>query len=144
MNIDQEIRLAQFIEDNLGRPFAWGRCDCNTFVLEAMDVLGGTALADEIRGRYKTARGAIRFRRRSPWGGLITGLQGVGFAEIPRGFEQTGDILIVAEPDKWDMSHLFLGRLAAAAFPEAGVQQFSMTQLRNKPYRVWRSPCLQR
>ena len=142
MNIIQEIALINFIETNQGRPFAWGECDCNTFVLEAMDAVFGTALAARVRGQYATEKGAIRFRRKSVQGSLINGLIEEGFIEIPRGFEQTGDILIVEDPDKWEMSHLCLGRTAAAAFPDAGVQQFSLALLKDKPYRVWRCSCL--
>ena len=143
MDIKQEITLINFIESNLGRAFAWGECDCNIFVLEAMDAVFGTALAAKIRGRYITERGAIRFRRQSPWGSLITLLQEAGFVEGQKGFEHTGDLLIVEDPGKWEMAHIYLGRMAAAAFPGEGVQQFPLVLMKDKPYSVWRYPCLQ-
>lgn len=140
MHISHEIKLLNFVEANLGRPFAWGECDCNTFALEMIDAVYDTALAAQIRGRYQTERGAIRYRRRSPWGSLINLLREAGFCEVPKGFAQTGDILIVVAP-KWEMSHICLGNRAVAAFPGDGVQCFPLAALADEPYTIWRFPC---
>lgn len=140
MHISHEIKLINFVEASLGRPFAWGQCDCNTFVLAAMDAVYDTALAAKILGKYSTGLGAIRYRRRSPWGSLIALLREAGFSESSRGFEQIGDILIVADK-KWEMSHVCLGNRGMAAFPDEGVQFFPLSSLADQPYTVWRSPC---
>jgi len=143
MHITHEINLMHFIEKNLGRAFAWGECDCVTFALEVTDAVYGTALAEKIKGRYKTERGAIRFRRRSRWGNFITLLKEANFIEIPKGFEQTGDILVVEEAGKLEMVHVSLGHRALSSHPETGVLIFPMTHMQGIPYTVWRYTCRQ-
>lgn len=142
MDIEKEIRLVNFIRGKLGVPFAWGRCDCNIFALDVVDAVFGTELAIKIRDKYKTKLGAIRFRKRSEWGTFIELLKQQGFIEGKKGFEQIGDLLIVEDPDKWEMVHIYLGKNTVAAFPEEGVLQFPTSMMRDKPYSVWRySPC---
>ena len=144
MNITHEIRLINYIEANLNRPFAWGECDCNVFALDMIDSVYGTALAAKIRGKYHTALGAIRFRRKSAWGSFIELLKEAGFIEGKKGFERIGDLLIVEDPGKWEMVHIYLGGKSVAAFPENGVMQFPTAMIRDKQYSVWRYlPCLQ-
>jgi len=138
MDIERELRLIDFVKASRGRPFAWGRCDCNVFALEAMDAAYGTDLAGLIRGRYDSLLGAFLFRRRV-LGSLINILKAAGFVEGKRGFEQTGDLLIV-EDSKWEMVHIYLGSQVVSAFPDGGVQTFPMRDLRDKPYSVWRMP----
>jgi hypothetical protein len=72
-------------------------------------------------------------------GSLINILKAAGFVEGKRGFEQTGDLLIV-EDSKWEMVHIYLGSQVVSAFPDGGVQTFPMRDLRDKPYSVWRMP----
>ncbi len=120
---------------------AWGTCDCNVFALEALDAAYDTALAALIRGRYKTQAGAVRYRRRSRWGSFIRLVEEAGFAAGKRGFEQTGDLLVVAEPGKWEMVHIYLGDRVVSAFPREGVHYGFMADIRVKTYNVWRRPC---
>lgn len=142
MDIKREIRLMSFIEKNLGRPFAWGECDCNTFALETIDAVFDTAWADLIKGRYYTELGAFTFRRSCRWGDFISGIIAeAGFIEIQKGFEQTGDLLIVKDP-RWEMVHICLGNKLVSSFPGAGVQYFSASVIKDKAYSVWRLPCL--
>ena len=140
MNAKHEIKLMNFVEKNLGRPFVWGRCDCSTFALEATDAIFDTALVNKIKGKYRTGKGAIKFRRRS-WGSFINLLKEAGFVESQKGFEQTGDMLIV-EDEEWERVHVYLGNWACASFPDDGVQLFPMTVMNDKPYKVWRYICL--
>lgn len=138
MDIKREIALIDFVKANRGRPFAWGQCDCNTFALEVMDAVHDTDLAAQIQGKYESMLGAFLFRRRVP-GSLINILKASGFVEGKKGFEQTGDLMIVEDP-KWEMVHICLGSQAVASFPEYGVMTFPMSELRDKPYSVWRLP----
>lgn len=140
MHIRNEINLLNFIEASLGRPFVWGQCDCNTFALEALDAAYGTCLAGKIMGQYNTLLGAVRYRKRSPWGSFIALIEEAGFIEAKKGFQQTGDLLIVEDP-KWEMVHICLGSIAASAFPDDGVRTFPMAMMADKPYRVWRYAC---
>jgi hypothetical protein len=142
MDITHEIRLMNFIEQNQGRPFTWGECDCNTFVLDVVDAVFDIALAAKVKGKYKNELGAIRFRQRCEWGSFIELLKEAGFVGGKKGFEQVGDILIVADPGKWEMAHIYLGNKTVTAFPDEGVLQFPTAMLKDKPYSVWRySPC---
>jgi hypothetical protein len=138
MTPKQEIKLIRFFEANRGRSFAWGQCDCNVFALEAIDAVHDTKLATQIRGRYSSLLGAFLFRRRVP-GSLLNILKDAGFIQIKKGFEQTGDLLIVEDP-KWEMVHICLGNNAMSAFPEHGVSMFPLQDLQDKPYSVWRLP----
>lgn len=147
MDIKHEIKLINYIEANLGRPFAWGECDCNIFALDVIDAVWGqisnlSPLSNQIRGKYKTERGAIRFRKRSRWGSFIELLKESGFVQGKKGFEQIGDILIVEDPRKWEMVHIYLGNRTVAAFPGEGVLQFPTAMMKDKQYNVWRyAPC---
>jgi len=140
MNAEHEIKLMNFVEKNLGRPFTWGQCDCSTFALEVIDAAFDTALADKIKGKYRTEKGAIKFRRRS-WGSFVNLLKEAGFVESQRSFEQTGDMLII-EDAEWERVHVCLGNWVCAPFPDDGVQLFPMTVMTDKPYKVWRYVCL--
>jgi hypothetical protein len=142
MNIVQEINLIRFVEANLGRPFAWGRCDCNILALEMSDTVFGTDLAGKVRGRYENRLGAIRYRLRSPWGSFIGLIREAGFVWARRGFEQTGDLLVVGDP-RWEMVHICLGQNALSSFPDEGVRVFPVSSMRSTFYNVWRWPCLQ-
>jgi hypothetical protein len=143
MNAKQEINLMNFVESSLGRPFAWGECDCNTFALEAMDAAYGLSLAAKIMGHYRTMRGAIRYRRRSPWGDLISLLKEAGFVSGKKGFEQVGDILIASDRlRRWEMAQVYLGRHCVSAFPDDAVRLFPCELMQSAAYEVWRYPCL--
>lgn len=144
MEFSQEIRLIKFVEAYLGRACTWGECDCNIFVLLAWDAVFGTNIAIHHRGKYKTSRGAIRYRRRSKWGSLQVLLADeAGAVEIPQGFQQAGDILIVPD-DKWEMAHLCIGDKIVSADPDDLVSLAPITALVNIPYQVWRyQSCLQ-
>ena len=143
MEFAQEIRLIKFVEEHLGKACSWGFCDCNIFVLSGWDAVFGTRLAEKHKGKYKTAKAAIRYRRRSQWGSLQVLLtKEAGAVEIPRGFEQTGDILIVSD-QKWEMSHICIGKNYAAACPDDLVSLAPIAALYGMPYQVWRYPsCL--
>jgi len=141
MEIKREIQLMNFIEKNLGRPFAWGECDCNTFALEAVDAVFDTSLAEKIKGQYFTELGALMYRKKSRWGTFINLLKETGFIEVAKGFEQTGDLLIVEDP-RWEMVHISLGSKVMSSLPGAGVQYFSASVMKGQPYSVWRFGCL--
>jgi hypothetical protein len=140
MTGEQEIALMRFVQDSIGRPFAWGRCDCNVYALEAIDATHGTDLASLISGRYSTGLGAIRYRKRCPWGSFIGLLAEHGFVEAKKGFEQTGDLLVIPDP-RWEMVHVYLGRDAVSVSPDLSVCIFPMASIRHETYLVWRLPC---
>lgn len=58
-----EVRLVEAIEAARARPFVWGENDCATVVADVRKALTGDDMAAEWRGRYRTARGAMRLIR---------------------------------------------------------------------------------
>ena len=68
-----ELRLAAAVEGARGRPFVWGQHDC---ALWAFDLRRDLTSSDDVaalwRGRYRTARGAVRVMRRLGWLSLET------------------------------------------------------------------------
>lgn len=66
-----ERHLAEAIEAARERPFRWGRHDCATFAFDLRrEIAGGHDVAALWRGRYTTARGAVRVMRRLGWPSL--------------------------------------------------------------------------
>lgn len=66
-----ERRLAEAIAAARERPFRWGRHDCATFAFDLRRAIaGGHDVAALWRGRYTTARGAVRVMRRLGWSSL--------------------------------------------------------------------------
>jgi hypothetical protein len=63
---DWERHLVAAIENTPG--FAWGEADCCTFAARIVLAMTGQDLLAVFRGRYQTARGALRFIRQG--GGL--------------------------------------------------------------------------
>ena len=66
-----ELCLAAAVEAARDRPFAWGVHDCATFAFNLRrDLTGGDDVTALWRGRYRTARGAVRVMRRLGWSSL--------------------------------------------------------------------------
>lgn len=60
-----EERLAAEVAAASGKSFRWGEFDCATWAFDVAAVLrGAPSFADEWRGKYKSARGALRIIRR--------------------------------------------------------------------------------
>ena len=63
-----ELRLAAAVKGARGRPFQWGQHDCALWAFDLRrDLTGGDDVAALWRGRYRTARGAVRVMRRLGW-----------------------------------------------------------------------------
>lgn len=137
MDIKKELQLINFIKANIGREFQWGVCDCNVFALEAMDAVHGTDMAGKIRGKYENDLGAIRFRLKSEWGSFEGLLKENGFTEGKKGFEQTGDIIIVDGPG-FDLVHINLGKNIVSVPLDGKVHMDPRAALKTIDYRVWR------
>ncbi len=66
-----ERHLAEAIEAARDRPFCWGRHDCAIWAFDLRrDLAGGFDVSALWRGRYTTARGAVRVMRRLGWSSL--------------------------------------------------------------------------
>jgi hypothetical protein len=137
MDISRELKLINFVKANLGRPFVWGECDCNVFALEMIDAVHGTDLAGRIKGKYANELGAVRFRLRSEWGSFEGLLKENGFVEGKKGFEQTGDILIVAAPN-FELVHIYMGKTVVSVPLGMIVHTAPYALMKYLEYRVWR------
>ena len=63
--------LAEAIDAARDRPFRWGRHDCAIWAFDLRRAIaGGHDVAALWRGRYTTARGAVRVMRRLGWQSL--------------------------------------------------------------------------
>lgn len=91
-----ERRLAEAIETARTRPFTWGRHDCATWAFDLRrDLTGGEDLAGLWRGRYRTARGAVRVMRRLGWSSLEEMGRGLLGAPLPTlHLAQRGDVVL--------------------------------------------------
>lgn len=62
---DWEARLTALITASEQRPLAYGKHDCSLFAADAVLALTGVDVAADLRGRYRTAGGALRALRRA-------------------------------------------------------------------------------
>ncbi len=130
-----ESKLYSFVSQRREMGFAWGINDCNVLCLAWLDELTGLSLSDQAKGKYNTAIGAARFQTRIGKR-LSDEIKAFGGIEIPQGFQQEGDFLIV-ENEKWDCGHISLGRKLLSAGPETGCTVFGYSdEIKYKVYRV--------
>ncbi len=66
---DWPERLAYFLAEARGRPFAWGSWDCCLFVVEAIRAMTGIDLGERYRGTYSDEAGAVEILARD--GGVV-------------------------------------------------------------------------
>ena len=102
----------EYIETQLGQPFAWGTNDCNTFILDYFDKVFGTDLLKIIYKKYSSKEGAIKFQKK--FGQRISGrcLQ-LGLVEHHPSKAIFGDILVKHNAD-WDSCHICIGSKIAS------------------------------
>ena len=101
-----------YIESKLGKPFAWGTNDCNTFIVGYFDAVLGTDLLKIIYKKYTTKLGAIRFQKK--FGQRISGrCLELGMTEHHPTKATFGDILI-KKNENWDSCHICIGSKIAS------------------------------
>jgi hypothetical protein len=88
--------LAASVEFARVRDFVWGTHDCATWAVDLRrDLTGGDDTASLWRGRYRTARGAVRVMRRLGWTSMSeagTALIGASLADVR--LAQRGDLVL--------------------------------------------------
>ncbi|WP_426037459.1 DUF6950 family protein [Cypionkella sp. TWP1-2-1b2] len=91
-----ELRLAAAVEGARGRPFVWGQHDCALWAFDLRrDLTGDDDMAALWRGRYRTARGAVRLMRRLGWLSLETaGRDLLGEPLLSLHLAQRGDLVL--------------------------------------------------
>lgn len=91
-----ERHLAEAVEAARDRPFRWGRHDCAIWAFDLRRALaGGHDVAALWRGRYTTARGAVRVMRRLGWSSLEAAGRELLGAPLPSvQHAQRGDLVL--------------------------------------------------
>ncbi len=114
---DWPERLLAFVESRRETPFAWGGNDCALFIADAALAMTDHDFAAPFRGRYKTARGAIKELRRNGFEDLAGYLtQALGEPIAPT-LARRGDVVMFEAVDGSALG-VVLGQQAAAAGPE--------------------------
>lgn len=86
--------LIAYVADAARRPFVWGKHDCALFAAGAVKAQTGRDPARGLRGRYRSAAGAMKHLRKlghEDLGDLVA----AQFQEIKPAFAQVGDIAVV-------------------------------------------------
>ena len=92
---DWETRLSQYIEAHRTAQFEWGRCDCCTFSMGAIEAVTGVDHMSEFRGHYSSELGSLRALKRIGAGNLEKTLD-TKFSPIPIGRAKRGDLAFFA------------------------------------------------
>ena len=112
-----ETVLAAAVEAARVRDFVWGTHDCATWGFDLRrDLTGGDDTAAFWRGRYRTARGAVRVMRRLGWSSMReagTALLGAPLPDVR--LAQRGDLVL--SPDATSFG-VCLGAQVAFLAPE--------------------------
>jgi len=95
---DWDVRLGMAIDAAARREFGWGRHDCALAACSIVQAITGTDPAAQFRGRYTTARGALRALRSAGYDDLEAAAAALaeehGFREIAPALAQRGDLLL--------------------------------------------------
>ncbi len=117
-------------------PFKWGVNDCALFACDVIREATGADHAAPFRGRYKSARGAVRVLKEFAGGGLEETAEAItragGMAEVPPLTAQRGDF-ILAETEAGPALAVCLGARAALV-GESGMVTYPPPAWR----RAWR------
>ena len=122
-----ELKVHQFAEKHLGKPFQWGVMDCNTFILEYMDLMLGTQLLKEAFKKYNSKLSAAKFQREYPFM-LRDALYEYGANEINVKAVNVGDVLI-KDLGIFQAAHLGLGNRVMSVDEEHGVISLPLDHL---------------
>lgn len=95
---DWPVRLGEFIESRRSMPFRYGENDCCLFAADAVKAMTGDDLAAAWRGKYRSAREALKFVRDA--GGLPKLVSTVLSETVAVALAQRGDVLLVPRGDR--------------------------------------------
>lgn len=116
-----EIRLMEFVRDELGRPFEWGETNCLALALRAMDAMHGTNLHATHRHRMSSAARALAGTREHGLKGVMMFLQQHGLTALTLNYAQEGDILLGLTEDGQIAAHVSLGNRVLSSTQADGV-----------------------
>jgi hypothetical protein len=92
---DWLTRLGALVASRLDSPFVWGRNDCCLWAADAVQAVTGVDLAADLRGTYRSQRGALRTINRA--GGLAALCDQRLGPEVRPTMAQVGDVGLVDE-----------------------------------------------
>lgn len=114
---DWPERLLVYVEAQRCTPFAWGENDCALYTAGAVLAMTDVDLAAEVRGRYTTARGALKTLRSNGVADLAGWLtRALGEPVLPT-LARRGDV-VMFEAVEGPALGLGMGQQAAAAGPD--------------------------
>jgi len=103
------------IDDAHALKFVWGKCDCCLWAADVVLEMTGVDYASEIRGKYKSARGALKLQKKhSIESFLDSKLERVAFAS-------RGDFILVKSTDNTDGLGVCVGSAVAVMDDEQGL-----------------------
>lgn len=117
--------LTDYINANLNQPFEWGKLDCVTFAIGAIEAMIGREV-DKPEFKYRSRIEAIAFSK--TWSleeGMIAQLQAY---EVPYKFHQPGDILIVKQGGH-ERTYVVFDRRVYSPLPGSAVAVFNIYDL---------------
>jgi hypothetical protein len=126
--------LADFMESRRVTPFKWGEHDCCLFAADAVQAITGIDLAEQYRGTYDSALGAMRILNANTDIETLIAAQceHAGFGHVSVKFAGRGDIALV-EQDGLAWAGVVLGETIAGP-GETGVVYSPLWAAK----RVWR------
>ena len=127
-----EMYLAHAQQQN---EFKWGWNDCNTFIVKYVDLVKGSNIITEVRGKYWDARSAFRFTR--DYKKLDAGLIEAGFVRVEE--SQDGDI-ITYEKNGFVCGHIYAFNRVHSMDPDNGYMSVPIDRVNtNDPkLKIWR------
>lgn len=90
-----DIRLAEVVESLGAAPFSWGEADCLTMVADVDRAMTGYDPMAGLRGKYRSAGGAVRLMRKLGYASIDAAL-GERYPETGPAMARRGDCGIVA------------------------------------------------
>ena len=133
MNPDVEIRLHNYVENQIGVPFKFGVNDCPLFTLGAIDIMLGTDYKKEFDGKWDDQKSAWKYAKKH--GDIYEHLLKWGFKRVNIQYIQIGDIIIMAQDlahaKKWRSVAVCMGSKIAIVSNENGVELVDIREVPN-------------
>ncbi len=128
-----EIKLHDYVQSEIGKPFEFGMHDCPLFVLGAMDIMTGDNRREEMTGLWHDQKSAWKYARKH--GDICDHLKKYSFKSVDYQYMQTGDIIVMeqrlAHEKKWRSVAICIGSKVAVVTEENGVELVTINNIPN-------------